>query len=160
MNQCKRSTHFSQLFIMVLLHFLNFKYFSPQELLWLLYDMGHIEKYPLAIGNLGDLEEISPTPCRPAPLILFHKAINSARVYYNNGHVYPYTYLGGYHYRHRHFKEAIAAWTEAANVIKKYVMFLFTYWISCKFKMIHCLYVAFSRPPRSLNIVCRDPQNS
>lgn len=90
-----------------------------QELLWLLYDMGHIEKYPMAIGNLGDLEEISPTPGRPSSLVLFNKAINSARVHYKNMHVYPYTYLGGYHFRHRHFKEAIAAWSEAACVIRK-----------------------------------------
>lgn len=35
-----------------------------QELLWLLYDLGHLKKYPMAIGNLGDLEEISTTPDR------------------------------------------------------------------------------------------------
>lgn len=35
-----------------------------QELLWLLYDLGHLAKYPMAIGNLGDLEEISTTPGR------------------------------------------------------------------------------------------------
>lgn len=35
-----------------------------QELLWLLYDLGHLSKYPMAIGNLGDLEEIAATPGR------------------------------------------------------------------------------------------------
>lgn len=35
-----------------------------QELLWLLYDLGHLAKYPMAIGNLGDLEEISATSGR------------------------------------------------------------------------------------------------
>lgn len=35
-----------------------------QELLWLLYDRGHLAKYPMAIGNLGDLEEISKTSGR------------------------------------------------------------------------------------------------
>lgn len=35
-----------------------------QELLWLLYDLGHLKKYPMAIGNLGDLEEISTTTGR------------------------------------------------------------------------------------------------
>lgn len=35
-----------------------------QELLWLLYDLGHLKKYPMAIGNLGDLEEISTTSGR------------------------------------------------------------------------------------------------
>ncbi|KAK3093456.1 hypothetical protein FSP39_015925 [Pinctada imbricata] len=36
-----------------------------QELLWLLHDMGHLDKYPMALGNLGDLEEISHTPEKP-----------------------------------------------------------------------------------------------
>lgn len=35
-----------------------------QELLWLLHDLGHLTKYPMAIGNLGDLEEISTTSGR------------------------------------------------------------------------------------------------
>lgn len=35
-----------------------------QELLWLLYDLGHLKRYPMAIGNLGDLEEISTTSGR------------------------------------------------------------------------------------------------
>ena len=25
-----------------------------QELLWLLYDLGHLKKYPMAIGKIGD----------------------------------------------------------------------------------------------------------
>ena len=32
-----------------------------QELLWLCYDLGFLEKYPMALGNLADLEEIAPT---------------------------------------------------------------------------------------------------
>lgn len=42
-----------------------------QELLWLLYDLGHLKKYPMAIGNLGDLEEISTTPDRFDSLFSF-----------------------------------------------------------------------------------------
>lgn len=42
-----------------------------QELLWLLYDLGHLAKYPMALGNLGDLEEAAPTPGRPPAIDLF-----------------------------------------------------------------------------------------
>lgn len=42
-----------------------------QELLWLLYDLGHLAKYPMALGNLGDLEEAAPTPGRPPAIELF-----------------------------------------------------------------------------------------
>lgn len=42
-----------------------------QELLWLLYDLGHLAKYPMALGNLAELEEAAPTPGRPPPIDLF-----------------------------------------------------------------------------------------
>ena len=42
-----------------------------QELLWLLYDLGHLTKYPMALGNLGELEEVAPTPGRPPAINLF-----------------------------------------------------------------------------------------
>ncbi|XP_056657425.1 menin isoform X2 [Monodelphis domestica] len=44
-----------------------------QKLLWLLYDLGHLERYPMALGNLADLEELEPTPGRPDPLTIYHK---------------------------------------------------------------------------------------
>ncbi|XP_005110509.1 menin [Aplysia californica] len=91
-----------------------------QELLWLLYDESHLSKYPMALGNLGDLEEISPTPGRPPPLSLFQEAISSSVKNYANHHVYPYTYMGGYLYRKRRYKEAIKCWAEASNVIRKF----------------------------------------
>ncbi|KAH9515108.1 Menin [Bulinus truncatus] len=91
-----------------------------QELLWLLYEKGHLTKYPMALGNLGDLEEISPTPGRPPPLSIFQEAIGSSIKYYDNHHVFPYTYLGGYLYRKRCYKEAIKCWAEASNVIRKF----------------------------------------
>ncbi|XP_065207201.1 menin isoform X2 [Planococcus citri] len=91
-----------------------------QELLWLLYDMGHLSKYPMAIGNLGDLEEINPSPGRPACSSLFQEAILAARLYYKNMHVYPYTYQGGYFYRHNMYKEAFESWANASDVLKQY----------------------------------------
>ncbi len=73
----------------------------------------------MAIGNLADLEEITPTSTRPEPVVLFNKAINAARQFYDNHHVYPFTYLGGFYYRKRNYKEAVRNWSEAATVIKK-----------------------------------------
>uniref|UniRef100_A0A8V5GJT2 Menin n=1 Tax=Melopsittacus undulatus TaxID=13146 RepID=A0A8V5GJT2_MELUD len=91
-----------------------------QRLLWLLYDMGHLEKYPMALGNLADLEELEPTPGRPDPLTIYHKGIQSARTYYNNEHIYPYMYLAGYHCRNKNVKEALEAWADTATVIQDY----------------------------------------
>lgn len=76
-------------------------------------------RYPMAITNIGDLEEVNTTPGRPSPEVLFEEAIESARSYYDNMHVYPYTYLGGYYYRMKHYKEALRAWAEASHVISK-----------------------------------------
>ncbi|KDR24179.1 Menin, partial [Zootermopsis nevadensis] len=91
-----------------------------QELLWLLYDLGHLTHYPMAIGNLSDLEEVSPTSGRPPCSTLFQEAAISARTYYKNQHVYPYTYQGGYFYRHKMYKEAFQSWANAADVIRLY----------------------------------------
>lgn len=88
-----------------------------QELLWLLYDLGHLKRYPMAIGNLGDLEEISPQEGRVPCDELFKEAVSSARTYYNNQHVYPYTYQGGYLYRNKMYKEAFESWANASDVI-------------------------------------------
>lgn len=89
-----------------------------QELLWLLYDMGHLKQYPLALGNLGDLEEISPTLGRPPCHALFNEAVQVSQRVYANHHVYPYTYQGGYSYRVKEYKKALQSWSEAANVMK------------------------------------------
>lgn len=91
-----------------------------QKLLWLLYDKGHLGNYPMALGNLGDLEEISPTPGRPPPHNLFLESVLSAKNFYNDHHVYPYTYLGGFFYRNGRYKEALEAWSNAASVIRKF----------------------------------------
>nr|AAH36287.1 Men1 protein [Mus musculus] len=91
-----------------------------QKLLWLLYDLGHLERYPMALGNLADLEELEPTPGRPDPLTLYHKGIASAKTYYQDEHIYPYMYLAGYHCRNRNVREALQAWADTATVIQDY----------------------------------------
>ena len=35
--------------------------------------MGLPNSYPMALGNLADLEELEPTPGRPDPLTLYHE---------------------------------------------------------------------------------------
>ncbi|XP_038078684.1 menin-like [Patiria miniata] len=91
-----------------------------QDLMWLLYDLGHLKKYPMALGNLGDLESIDPTPGRPSTIELFEEAIAVAENDYDNHHVYPYTYLGGHLYRNYEYKKAMEQWAEASGVISRY----------------------------------------
>ncbi|CAN8022265.1 unnamed protein product [Ixodes persulcatus] len=91
-----------------------------QQLLWLLYDKGHLRNYPMALGNLGELEGLFPSPGRPPPLDLLSEAVHASRTYYRDSHVYPYTYLGGYLFRSGRLKEALRAWADAADVIRKF----------------------------------------
>lgn len=65
------------------------------------------------------MEELRRTADRPAALMLYQEAVTAARTHYDNMHVYPYTYLGAYYYRHRQFKQALTAWADAADVISK-----------------------------------------
>ncbi|XP_017484647.1 PREDICTED: menin isoform X2 [Rhagoletis zephyria] len=91
-----------------------------QQLLWVLYDMGHLKKFPMALGTLGELEEICSTPKRISCEQLYKEAIQSARRYYRNHHVYPYTYQGNFYNRLLKYREAFAAWANAADVIRIY----------------------------------------
>ncbi|KAJ8246765.1 hypothetical protein GJAV_G00255160 [Gymnothorax javanicus] len=94
-----------------------------QRLLWLLYDRGDLERYPMALGTLADLEDQDPIPGRETPLSLHMKAVNSAKTHYNNEHIYPFMFLAGYHYRHRNVREALGAWAEASSVMQDYNYF-------------------------------------
>lgn len=54
-----------------------------RELLWSLYDSGHLERYPMALGNLGDLEDLCPSiGSRRSPLELFLESIEAAKKVY------------------------------------------------------------------------------
>ncbi|GAB0092231.1 Menin [Sergentomyia squamirostris] len=92
-----------------------------QQLLWLLYDMGHMEKYPMGLGSLGELEEMCQTSTRPASEELYEESVQSARKFYKNYHVYPYTYQGGYYYRKNLYKNAFSSWANAGDVIRLYI---------------------------------------
>ena len=93
-----------------------------QELLWLLYDKGHLKAYPMALGNLADLEEISPSLGRPPCGTLFNEAIEVNRTVYKNHHVYPYTYSAGFFYRKKNYKAAFEGWANAADAIRRFVI--------------------------------------
>lgn len=71
-------------------------------------------------GTLGELEEINPTPKRVSCDQLYREAIESAKAHYQNHHVYPYTYQGNYFNRLNKYREAFAAWANAADVIRLY----------------------------------------
>ncbi|KAI7814733.1 hypothetical protein IRJ41_023692, partial [Triplophysa rosa] len=76
--------------------------------------------YPMAMGTLADLEDQEPMTSSESPLSIHLKAVDSAKKYYNNEHIYPFMYLAGYHYRHRNVQEALGAWAEAASVMQDY----------------------------------------
>lgn len=61
-----------------------------------------------------DMNFFNRIPCST----LFEEAIYSARTYYSNQHVYPYTYQGGYFYRNKMYKEAFESWANASDVIR------------------------------------------
>nr|CAD7199901.1 unnamed protein product [Timema douglasi] len=82
--------------------------------------LGHLPKYLMALGNLGELEAANPTPGRVAPPQLFLESSLCSYTYYNNQHVYPYTYQGGYYYQHNMYKEAFNSWANAGDVIRQY----------------------------------------
>lgn len=91
-----------------------------QQLLWILYDAGHLNTYPMGIGTLGELEESHPTPHRPSCEQLYEEAIQSAITHYKNHHVYPYSYKGSYYYRRENFRDAFRCWADAGDVIRLY----------------------------------------
>uniref|UniRef100_A0A3B4XM98 Menin n=1 Tax=Seriola lalandi dorsalis TaxID=1841481 RepID=A0A3B4XM98_SERLL len=94
-----------------------------QKLLWLLYERGDLDRYPMAMGTLADLEDQDPIPGKESPLKIHLKAVSSAQRHYNNEHIYPYMYLAGFHYRHRDVQEALRSWAEAAQVMQEYNYF-------------------------------------
>ncbi|XP_058482074.1 menin [Solea solea] len=94
-----------------------------QKLLWTLYDRGDLDRYPMAMGTLADLEDQDPIPGKENPMKIHLKAVSSAQTHYNNEHIYPYMYLAGFHYRHRNVQEALKSWAEAAQVMQEYNYF-------------------------------------
>ena len=90
-----------------------------QELLWLCHDLGHLASYPMALGNLADLEEISATAGRPSCEQLLAEAVRVSQQLYGGRHVYPHTYTAGFRYRRGDYRGAMRAWAQAAGVVKR-----------------------------------------
>lgn len=76
-------------------------------------------RYPLALGILADMEEMSPNADRPLSIDLYTAAIDVAKNHYADMLVYPYTYIGNYYYRRCMYKEALRNWAAAAKVISR-----------------------------------------
>lgn len=91
-----------------------------QQLLWILYDMGHLKNYPMGLMYLGEMEENHPTTDRLKCEQLYEEAIQSSITYYKNHHVYPYSCKGNYYYRHENFRDAFVCWANAGDVIRLY----------------------------------------
>lgn len=117
----------------------------------------------MALGNLGDLDEYmkisncsevtedtkvkeevcvtrsNGTP-RPDPAALYAQAIRSSRTHYEDRHVYPYTFQGGYYHRHKMYKEAFHAWACAGDVIRKLVcIILLCTYITSTYLVLHVI---------------------
>lgn len=90
-----------------------------QRILWLLFN--HKIYFPMSLGNLGELENLCPTPSAPmTPHELFNLGIEISRKEYNDSHVYPYSYLASFFFNHGRFKEALETWADASSVMTKY----------------------------------------
>lgn len=90
-----------------------------QRLLWYLYEQNNY--FPMSLGKLGELENICLTPNAPLnPLELFNLGIDISRIEYNDSHVYPYSYLASFFFKHGRFKEALETWADASAVLTKY----------------------------------------
>lgn len=62
----------------------------------------------------------SGSPHSSIALRLYTEAVSANRKHYANQHVYPYTSLAGYLYRHDDHRGALHYWSEAAQVIGQY----------------------------------------
>lgn len=91
-----------------------------QQLLWILFDLGHLKNYPMGLMYLGEMEENHPTLDRVQCDQLYEEAIQSSISHYKNHHVYPYSCKGNYYYRHENFRDAFRCWADAGDVIRLY----------------------------------------
>lgn len=91
-----------------------------QNLLWILYDKGHLKNYPMGLMYLGEMEENHPTSNDKNCEQLYEEALQSSKTFYKNHHVYPYSCKGNYYYRHENFRDAFQCWANASDVIRLY----------------------------------------
>ncbi|KAF7252155.1 hypothetical protein EG68_08638 [Paragonimus skrjabini miyazakii] len=70
--------------------------------------------------NLETGASFFPMDSASVPLRLYNQAVLVTQRYYCNQHVYPYTSLAGYLYRHGDHRGALRYWSEATAVIGQY----------------------------------------
>ena len=76
-------------------------------------------RFPIAICNLADLEEIECSDPNLHIETLYEESIRINKEIYEGYHVYPFTYFGGYHYRKNNFLQAIHLWKQGAQAVSK-----------------------------------------
>lgn len=91
--------------------------------MWTLYDTGCMSRYPMALCVLADVQEHYPTTGRPDVDDIYHFAIDCARSFYDDNHVYPYSEYGCFLHRKKNYEQALFRWQQAAGVLAKYVDF-------------------------------------
>ena len=94
-----------------------------RNLLKLFHDKNYLTRYPMAIGNLADLYELTSLNKKiniPFITSLYYEGISSSIIYYEEHHIYPYLYLAGFWFRSGIFGEALFSWKKASRVLSKY----------------------------------------
>jgi len=91
-----------------------------KQLFWLLYDKGLLQKYPMALGSLAELEEIYPTASRPSASELYKECMSVNNKVFHGRHIYPYIFCGSWHARQGRSSQALIYWAEAAQVLRFY----------------------------------------
>jgi menin len=83
---------------------------------------GFLSKYPMSLGNLADLMELTTSQVGNHAVItsLYYEAVASSMTYYDSHHIYPYLYLAGYCFRSSRYSESLFHWKEASKVLSKY----------------------------------------
>ena len=85
-----------------------------------LHARGALNRYPMALGALADLAELSGSVNVESVIRLYYEAITSAITHYENHHIYPYLYLAGFWFRSRVYSHALFCWRNAAQVVSRY----------------------------------------
>eukprot|EP00088_Acartia_fossae_P027882 TRINITY_DN28635_c0_g1_i12.p1 TRINITY_DN28635_c0_g1~~TRINITY_DN28635_c0_g1_i12.p1 ORF type:complete len:549 (-),score=101.95 TRINITY_DN28635_c0_g1_i12:665-2311(-) len=99
-----------------------------RELLWTVYDSGHLARYPMGLGTLAEYveegeEDGHPDPNRTnviTPEQLYAKAISANEKLYGNRHIYPYLFSAGFFQRVGNHVKAFTNWANASQTLRFY----------------------------------------
>lgn len=81
------------------------------KMLLLLHGIGALDRYPMGLGVLAELEESSS---------IHTLAVKAVEEHYAGTHVFPYCTLGRFYCRYGESKKAIRCWSRAAQVLSLY----------------------------------------